>query len=81
MNENVNRIIYEIAAWMQELEDADGARYLMLGRVTSGPKNTLAVTPKNGTGETKFFCVSHRRVYRPNDTCADCRNAPVPETV
>ena len=71
-------ITYEQVAWMQPVKDKDGKSYLTLGRVTNtGVKNTLAVTPQGGKGETLFYCLEHEVAYGPRDVCLDCRTRVV----
>lgn len=75
-------ITYDVAAWMQTLTDVKtNKKYFMLGRVTNaGIKDTFAVTPVGGKGETVFFCNKHGVAYGPKEFCIDCRMQVVGES-
>lgn len=68
-------IHYEQVAYMEPVTARDGKKYLTLGKVTNaGIENTMAVTPADGHGETKFFCLIHEEAYNPSKGfCLGCR--------
>ena len=53
-----------------QVESVDGETAFVFGRVT-GVEHTLAVSIHGGA--TRFFCQLHKQLYKPLETCPDCK--------
>lgn len=79
MTGTTDTIVYEQVSWMQPITDVkSNKKYLMLG-IVRGVKDTFAVTPADGNGETLFYCNKHGIAYKAKEFCIDCRMQVVGE--
>lgn len=70
----MNNLVYQSVAWMQRVIDkTSGKEFYTLGPMDN-MKDTLAVTPVGGSGETVFFCRRHNFAYGIHEACLDCRS-------